>query len=303
MSYTVKRFSFVNGEVLPPEITFSEFDVIDGETNGSATTPLFTGTDFINYSKDIFEPFIWRMGNYAYHLPPHNPVNGQLWFDTTDNTMKVLTGADYSAVSDDWAPVSTQTLARISQDLIPSQNSTYDLGSPIYRWRDTYTDNIDVKFSVLTRGSEISTSQTPQYELSSLIPTTPYDIVNNSSVAGDTVGDAIDLLANRSTISDVTVVSISQNGGTYQLDPVDNTRYRFTSGTDITVNIDYNAASTTKYFEIVGADLGILTLTSDVEITVNKNSDIVGSTFRFAYFTLGSRDLVSEEWQAIGNFN
>ena len=65
--------------------------VEDGTIDQSTTLKL-VGKNYAGYGALIAENFVHQLENYANSSPPNNPLRGQLFYDTTEGTLKVFTG-------------------------------------------------------------------------------------------------------------------------------------------------------------------------------------------------------------------
>lgn len=82
MTYSVRR---TNGQAL--------VDVAPGTIDVSRSITLI-GKNYAGYGALIAENFVHQLENYANSSPPNNPLRGQLFYDTTEGTLKVFTGDD-----------------------------------------------------------------------------------------------------------------------------------------------------------------------------------------------------------------
>lgn len=60
------------------------------------------GRGYPNYGEKIAENFLHLLENFASAIPPENPIEGQLWYDTSDTGRKVLRVMDGTATSARW---------------------------------------------------------------------------------------------------------------------------------------------------------------------------------------------------------
>ena len=69
--------------------------VQDGTINTSSTPITFTGRGVNNYGTAENENYLWILENFAKGTAPLNPVLGQLWYNSTTDTLSVYdtTGA------------------------------------------------------------------------------------------------------------------------------------------------------------------------------------------------------------------
>jgi hypothetical protein len=68
-------------------------ELIDGVIDIDSTPLTLVGRNTQGYGEAINENFIKILENFANTNAPSNPLKGQLWFDTSENTLKVYNGA------------------------------------------------------------------------------------------------------------------------------------------------------------------------------------------------------------------
>jgi hypothetical protein len=66
------------------------------------TSLTLVGRGYPNYGLKIAENFVHLLENFASALPPENPIEGQLWYDTSDPNNKVLRIMDGTASATRW---------------------------------------------------------------------------------------------------------------------------------------------------------------------------------------------------------
>lgn len=95
MSYTLRysdltKDSTVTVPDMPPGI------------NTVDTSLSLVGRGYPNYGEKIAENFLHLLENFAGPIPPENPIEGQLWYDTSDVSRKVLRVMDGTATATRW---------------------------------------------------------------------------------------------------------------------------------------------------------------------------------------------------------
>ena len=86
MSYTINRY---NGQTLVPG------GLSDGSIDISHTSLTLIGKDYAGYGQFLNENFVYLLENFAGTAGPSNPLTGQLWWDTTNNILKVWSGSSW----------------------------------------------------------------------------------------------------------------------------------------------------------------------------------------------------------------
>jgi trimeric autotransporter adhesin len=124
MSYTIYYSD-------PSKFNFPIVVQDDTKYNSVGTGGLtLVGRNYPGYGQAVAENFIHILENSASPIPPINPIEGQLWFDTSDPANKKLRINDGAANNTSWRPVN----GLHQSTLEPSQVTTGDI------WVDT-TDN------------------------------------------------------------------------------------------------------------------------------------------------------------------
>jgi hypothetical protein len=103
------------------------FAVVADGTINSDSSQILVGKNYAGYGEFLNENFIRSLENAANTTAPGAPLTGQLWYDKTNNVMKVYNGTTFKVIS--------AATASTSQ---PSSNVAGDL------WFDTTNDQLKV---------------------------------------------------------------------------------------------------------------------------------------------------------------
>jgi hypothetical protein len=63
--------------------------IADGTINTTSTTLGLPGRNYAGYGQSLDTNFVWLTENFADSTPPSNPLTGQLWYNTSANTLYV----------------------------------------------------------------------------------------------------------------------------------------------------------------------------------------------------------------------
>ena len=90
--------------------------ILDGTINTSFTSLTLIGRNYANYGQLIANDLVALLENFAYTSSPSNPLAGQLWWNTSDQRLRVYTGTAFKVISSATVSSSAPTGA-ISGDL------------------------------------------------------------------------------------------------------------------------------------------------------------------------------------------
>ena len=88
MSYTINK---TDGTLL--------VDLIDGVLDDDTTDISLVGRNYSGYGEAFNENFIKLLENFSNTNQPSSPLRGQLWYDTSENKLKVFDGASFQSAA------------------------------------------------------------------------------------------------------------------------------------------------------------------------------------------------------------
>jgi microcystin-dependent protein len=229
--------------------------VPDGALNQQ--TPLtFPGKNYSGYAPVIAGNFLHLLENFANTLPPSNPIQGQLWFDTANNnnTLKVYDGTNWneagnlkkttfekqpsiasSVAGDLWVDLTNSQLYLFSGTswlLVGPQYSTGLATGPIV---ENITDSNNVKHPVISMFAA-STTDNVSYRIAII---SKDEFTPKASIDGFiTIKEGINLYSNDRTGNTATLIGSAQTATSLTVNnkQISASNFLTTDGTTSTTN-------------------------------------------------------------------
>jgi hypothetical protein len=129
----------------------------DDIINTTATSLQLVGQDYVGYGTAQNQNFVFMLQNFANGTPPSNPLNGQLWYDTINDELRVydnesvwnVVGAPTAGPSGPPNPVDGQLWFNTATQVLEAWNGTtwVIIGpsqqlAPANVYKQTYSSNI-----------------------------------------------------------------------------------------------------------------------------------------------------------------
>lgn len=117
MSY---RLNKTNGDLLT--------DLVDGQLDTTSTDLTLVGRNYKGFGEFLNENYIKLLENFSSTSAPNNPIAGQLWFDTSENRLKLYDGSSFKSAG---GPIVSS-----SQPTNPTAGDLWidDLNNQLYFW-------------------------------------------------------------------------------------------------------------------------------------------------------------------------
>ena len=105
--------------------------VADGQVDTLSTNLTLIGKNYSGFGEALNENFIKLLENFASTTTPTRPIKGQVWFDSSENKLKVYNGTSF-------IPVSSATISNNQPDSLTIGDLWFDnIGSQLYFYDGT----------------------------------------------------------------------------------------------------------------------------------------------------------------------
>jgi hypothetical protein len=105
--------------------------VADGQVDSLSTDLTLIGKNYSGFGEALNENFIKLLENFSSTTAPEQPVRGQIWFDTSENKLKVYNGSDF-------IPVSSATISNTQPSTLSIGDLWFDdVGAQLYFYDGT----------------------------------------------------------------------------------------------------------------------------------------------------------------------
>ena len=90
-------------------------DLVDGTVDNTSSDLTLIGRNYSGFGEFLNENFIKLLENFSSADEPSNPIRGQLWYDTSENKLKIYNGSQFT--SSGGTTLSAQTPNAVAGDL------------------------------------------------------------------------------------------------------------------------------------------------------------------------------------------
>jgi len=90
-------------------------DLVDGTVDNTSSDLTLIGRNYSGFGEFLNENFIKLLENFSSSDEPSNPIRGQLWYDTSENKLKIYNGSQFT--SSGGTTLSAQTPNAVAGDL------------------------------------------------------------------------------------------------------------------------------------------------------------------------------------------
>lgn len=126
MTYVINKYS---GAIL--------VSIPDRTLNTTATSIKLPGRDLPRYGEPIVENLVWMLENFAGASPPAQAMQGQIWYDTQSDAIRVYNGSTWTGTGKvsygSTAPDSPEN-GQLWYHSAKKQLYSYDISSPVPYW-------------------------------------------------------------------------------------------------------------------------------------------------------------------------
>jgi hypothetical protein len=149
MAYLIHK---TNGDIL--------ISLADG-TLDNTTGLTFVGRNYVGYGEFQQENFVRLLENFANDTRPENPLEGQLWYDTTDQILKYYNGSTFKPISNTTAGASAPTNTVVGDAWWDSENNQFRVWNGT-QWKVIGPVSLADLAAIRVNGSVVSTALLPR---------------------------------------------------------------------------------------------------------------------------------------------
>lgn len=266
MAYTIIRS---NGDVLTT--------IQDGTINTGSTSLGLPGRNYAGYGQTLDTNFVRILENFANDSVPANPLRGQLWYNTSDGTLRICP-ADNTNTASSWAILNTAssggntTLGNVtvSGNIICNNIATaYDASS----------DTITVRLATVT--SDLSAANASVTSANLTTVRTQAITTGSSSTSGTLTG--------KWTISgDASTYGLLMSGSNITFSSatygVKSDNYMYANGSPFTPSGTYSDSNVSNYL----TGTGVTQFTGNIAPTKVTTTELAGGGTISGIWTLGA---------------
>jgi hypothetical protein len=235
MAYTIVKS---NGQVLTT--------IADGTLNTSSTSLQLPGRNFAGYGQYLDTNFVHQLENFANASPPANPLTGQLWYDTNNQTLCVCPSD--GATASNWLILTstssggTTTFGAITvTGNIQANNATIT--------NAIVGDTITVRLATVTANASIANANITTGNIGTL--NTAVITTGSAGTSGNLTGTWT--LNGTGTANSIAGTGLYVNAGSIVINNAGNTygiktdKYMYANGTPISFAGTYNNGNVSDY--------------------------------------------------------
>jgi hypothetical protein len=242
MAYTIVKS---NGQVLTT--------IPDGTINTTSTSIGLPGRNYAGYGQTLDTNFVWQLENFAGPTPPANPLQGQLWFNTNNNTLLVCP-ADGTTNAASWLSLTSTSSGGTTT--FGAVSVTGNVASNNINATNGVTANL-VTSNYLTVNANVTTSNiavTGTANISNLLTTnistggtsTAGTLTGGWTVKGSVTGNALVIMNGNLAVSNISSTSYG----------IICDHYYYSNGAEINFSGTYSNSNVSTYLPTYAGNVG-----------------------------------------------
>jgi len=258
--------------------------IADGTINTSSTSLGLPGRNYAGYGQSLDTNFVHVTENFADSTPPANPLRGQIWYDTSDTTLKVC---PTDGESNSLAWLSLTSTASGGNTTFGSVNITGNATANNFTATNEVTANaftagyLTISANATIADASITTANIGTLTTTAITtgsPTTPGTLTGIWSITGNTGANASAILL------DTGGIYINNSGNLYG---IRTDKYMYANGDPISFAGTYSNSNVASYLPTYNGN--ILTVQTQATTLTTGANTTAGSITGNWTLTTGSR--------------
>lgn len=267
MAYTIIRSNGTTLTTIP-----------DGNINTSSTSLGLPGRNYPGYGQTLDTNFVRMLENFANSAPPANPLKGQLWFNTTLNTLNICP-SDGTTNAAAWTTVAT-TSSGGSATLGNVTVTGNVIGNNLSVGNSITSDTVSIRLATVSNTITATNGTITNANISVLVtpiistgnPTTNGTFTGSWTVYGNSAGSSLNINSGNITFASNTV-------------GIKCDKYMYSNGAPFTPSGTYTNANVSDY--LTGAN-STVQFTGNIAPTKVTTSELAGGGTISGIWTLAT---------------
>ncbi len=109
-------------------------DLVDGTVDTTSSDLTLIGKNYSGFGEFLNENFIKVLENFSNSSAPLNPIRGQLWYDTSENKLKIYNGSQFTSSGGTTVSATIPNAVAVTFGLILQDSSCISLTAQVTQY-------------------------------------------------------------------------------------------------------------------------------------------------------------------------